>query len=97
MDQSLTKKKGIKVIDITLPDRCFDYLWPKGEVICIKDKDFKLEIMKLEISAIGWFNSSIRLQLKSSNAKKWKIFRSRLPSMKSNSFGSGFDKVDNLF
>ena len=81
MGQTLTRKKRIKVIDLFPPDQGFDYSRPKGKIICRKDAKF--HVMKLEITAEGWFTSNVRLCPKGENVEKFKIFRSISLSLKS--------------
>ena len=45
--------------DLSPPDRCFDYLRARGEIIFRKDDEF--DIIKLKIEAEGWFNSIVRI------------------------------------
>lgn len=45
---------GANSIHMTLPDRCFDYLRPKGEIICRKCNDLTSLDSKLELK-VGLF------------------------------------------
>ena len=96
MGQPLTRKKEINMIDLTLPNKCFNYLRLGGEIICKKNSDF--DIIKLQIRAESLFTSTAALGLwpKGDKAKRFKIFRSRSVSLKSSCLDddSGFDKVD---
>ena len=47
------RKTRFKVFDMTLSDECFNYLSPKGEIICRKDEDF--DAIHLQICTDGWY------------------------------------------
>ena len=61
---------------MTPPDPCFDYVRPKGEIICSKDEQF-------EIKANGCFTSRMTLWQAGENEKKQKHFKSRSRSLES--------------
>ena len=74
---------------MTPPDRCFDYLRSKSQIICRKSDNFVAK--RLKITAEGWFTSTVRLWHNASTAKKWE---SRSRSVVSENSDSGFDEVN---
>ena len=56
---SFERKKKIKIMNMNMANRCFDYLRRKGEIIC--RKEHKFVVIRLEIRTEDWFTSTLRL------------------------------------
>lgn len=61
------RKKRFKIIDMTGPDRCFNYLRSKGEITCRKDGGF--DVIHLQIFANGYYTGDVWLKHKPRNDK----------------------------
>ena len=45
MGSFLCEKSKIKIVDMTPPDQCFDYLRPKGEILYKEDEGFDVILL----------------------------------------------------
>ena len=61
------RKKRFKIIDMTGPDRCFNYLRSKGKIT--RRKDDGVDVIHLQMFANGYYTGDVWLKHKPRNDK----------------------------
>ena len=89
MGSDLVKKK-IKIIDVMLKGKKYDYLRPKGEIILQRDEDF--DVICFDIREEGWCTNTVYLWPRQKNQIKLQFFSDRTPRCSSISTDSGLDE-----